>query len=68
MIYGRPSPCHADDQWTAYRLTVGGLYLLFPTDLHDRINRASYAVYWRFMASQLKRVGVSQHPVYAFAD
>jgi hypothetical protein len=58
-------------RWAGYRLTTGAAYLILPHGLDQRLNRTRQAVYWRFMARQLKRVGLTFTPRTAwraFAD
>ena len=57
--------------WTAWRLTTGTCYLILPRALATRLEASPSAVYWRFMAKQLRRAGLTFTPQTAwraFAD
>lgn len=51
-----------DGRWAAYRLTNGRVYLLLPRKLDEKLQGASPVAYWRFMALQLRRIGLSFTP------
>ena len=58
--------------WSGWRLTTGDRYLILPTSIAERIESYIDTMdYWRFMARQLKRIGLRYAPQEAwraFAD
>jgi len=71
MPIDRPLGSFRNRTWSGYRLTTGKNYLVFPASLEKRLAMASDPVYWRFMARQLRRVGLALGPNHAwraFAD
>ena len=48
--------------WSGWRLTTGDRYLILPTSIAERIESYIDTMdYWRFMARQLKRIGLPLH-------
>ncbi len=71
MTRARPRGSFHNGTWLGYRLTTSKNYLIFPSSLEKRLTIASDRVYWRFMARQLRRVGLALGPKNAwraFAD
>lgn len=54
----KPQGIAGTARWAGYVLTTGDRYLLLPRPLAERVWRASRPVYWRFMARQLRRIGI----------
>lgn len=58
-------------RWVGFRLTTGRHYLVFTHDFAKRLESSSKMVYWRFMARQLRAIGLdydTQSAWRAFAD
>jgi hypothetical protein len=66
-----PLGTYRNGVWAAYRLTTGKHYVVLPHSLDRKLQYASPHAYWRFMARQLRRIGVPATPATAwrrFAD
>ncbi len=66
-----PLGTYRDGVWAGYRLTTGDHYLILPHALDEKLQAMSHPVYWRFMARQLRRLGIAATPGSAwrlFAD
>jgi hypothetical protein len=71
MPINRPPGSFRNGRWVGWRLTTGRHYLILPATMAERLEEVHLTSYWRYMACQLRRIGlhVSQRNAWRlFAD